>query len=121
MKQLFLVMFAVAGLMAADATGKWTGTLTTPSSEGGERSGPALLELKQEGAKLTGTAGPDAGERHDIQNGKAEEGTLTFEVPTGEVVMKFTLKQEGDAIKGEITRERDGRTQVAKLDLKREK
>ena len=121
MKQLFLVMFTVAGLMAGDATGKWSGTMTSTSPEGEERVGSALLELKQEGAKLTGTAGPDASERHEIQNGKAEDGTLTFEVQNEERVMKFTLKQEGDGIKGDITRERDGQTQRAKLDLKRQK
>jgi hypothetical protein len=121
MKQLFLALFAVAGLIAADATGKWSGTMTAPSQDGGDRTGPALLDLKQDGAKVTGSAGPDAGERHEIQNGKAEDGILTFEVVNDDRVMKFTLKQEGDAMKGEIARERDGQTQKAKLDLKREK
>ncbi len=121
MKQLLLILFAAVGLMAADATGKWSGSLTRTSSDGQEQSGPALLELKQEGATITGTAGPNAEERHNIQNGKAEDGNITFEVPTNEVVMKFTLKQEGDSIKGSITRERDGQIQNAKLDLKREK
>jgi hypothetical protein len=35
--------------------------------------------------------------------------------------MKFNLKHEGDEIRGEITRQRDGETQTAKLDLKRSK
>jgi hypothetical protein len=121
MKQLFLILLATVGLMAADATGKWSGSLIRTSDEGQEQTGPALLELKQEGTTLTGTAGPDAAERHNIQNGKAEDGNITFEVPTNETIMKFTLKQEGDSIKGSITRERDGRVQTAKLDLKREK
>jgi hypothetical protein len=121
MKHILLLTCIAARLIAADATGTWTGTLTVPTSDGGERPGPALLVLKQEGAKLTGTAGPDASERHTIQNGKAENGDLTFDVSSGETVMKFALKQEGDEIKGQITRQRDGQTQTARLAVKREK
>jgi hypothetical protein len=119
MKHIFLAALAAVGLMAADATGKWTGKLIVPSSDG-EQDRPAHLVLKQTGATLTGTAGPDAGEQHPLQNGKAENGVLTFEVPTGETVMMFTLKHEGDEIRGTITRERDGQKQTAKLELKRD-
>src|SRR5688572_9237792 len=99
MRYFVLLMITAAGLLAADATGSWTGTLTPE----GKESGPALLVLKQEGSTLTGTAGPDAGERHPIEKGKVENGNLTFEVPSGEVIMKFALKQEGDEITGTIT------------------
>ena len=118
MKHILLLTFAAFSLMAADATGTWTGTLTVPDK--GD-PGPALLVLKQEGVKLTGTAGPDANERHAIENGKAENGNITFEIPRENGVMKFTLKQEGDEIKGDITRERDGEKQTAKLAVKRDK
>jgi hypothetical protein len=121
MKHILLTVFAAAGLMAADVTGKWTGTLTTRNDAGEERRGPALLELKQEGNKVTGTAGPDSGERHTIENGKAEDGNITFEIPHEEFVMKVSLKHEGDELKGGVQRERQGRTEQAKLDLKREK
>jgi hypothetical protein len=120
MKRILLFVLAAASLVAADATGKWTGSLIVPSDEG-EQSKPAHLVLKQEGTKLTGTAGPDVSEQHPIENGKAENGVLTFEVPTGETIMRFSVKQEGDELKGEITRERDGQTQTAKLAVKREK
>ncbi len=33
--------------------------------------------------------------------------------------MKFTLKLEGDQITGDVTREREGQTQTAKLAVKR--
>lgn len=33
--------------------------------------------------------------------------------------MKFRLKQDGDEIKGDITRERDGQTETAKPAVKR--
>lgn len=35
--------------------------------------------------------------------------------------MRFVLMLEGDTLVGQITRERDGRQQTAKLSLKREK
>jgi hypothetical protein len=120
MKHILLFMWTAVSLLAADATGKWTGTLTVPTSNGGERPGPAYLILKQEGGKITGTVGPDANERHTIQNGKAENGNLTFEVASGASTMKFALQQTGDEIKGEVTRERDGQTQTARLAVKRD-
>lgn len=115
MKHLVVLLFAAASLIAADATGKWSGTMTPD----GREPGPAHLALTQEGSKLTGTAGPNPGEQHPIQNGKAEGGVLTFEVATGDHVMTFVLKHQGDEIAGDIRRERDGGTQTAKLAVKR--
>jgi hypothetical protein len=114
MRHLLLAL-ATGAILAADATGTWTGTLTPSDRE----AGTARLILKQEGDKLTGTAGPSAGEQHPIQNGRAANGDLTFEVATGESVMKFVLKQEADEIKGDVTREREGQSQTAKLVVKR--
>jgi hypothetical protein len=121
MKQILVMILAAASAIASDADGRWSGTMTVRTSEGTDRVGPALLVLKQEGATITGSAGPDDSERHEIQNGKSENGKLTFEVLNGESVMRFNLKHEGDEMKGEITREREGETQTAKLDLKRSK
>jgi hypothetical protein len=116
MKQIFLAMTIFAAtMMAADATGTWTGTLLVT----GKDPGPAHLMLKQDGSKLTGTAGPTEDEQHQIENGKAENGTLTFDVSTGETVMRFKLRHAGDEIKGDVTREREGSTQTATLSVKR--
>jgi hypothetical protein len=120
MKHIFLLTFAAASLIAADATGRWTGTLTASTPDGSQQH-PALLVLKQDGVKLTGTAGPDASEQIPIENGKAENGSLTFQISKDTATMKFTLKQEGDEIKGDITREREGQTQTAKMVVTREK
>jgi hypothetical protein len=118
MKNILLVTVFAATMMAADATGTWTGTLTkVPSQE----PGPAHLVLKQDGAKLTGTAGPDESKQHPIENGKVEDGNITFDLPAGESVMKFVLRQEGEEIKGDVTRERDGDVQKGSLSVKRAK
>ena|SRR5688572_27602420 len=118
MKPLLLFILAAVSLIAADATGTWTGSLIIVQ-DGAEQSRPAHLVLKQEGTKVTGTAGPDESEQHVIKNGEVSDGTITFSVPREEFDMKFTLKQDGDEIKGEITRERNGRRETAKVILKR--
>jgi hypothetical protein len=118
MRTIFLMTVFAAAMMAADATGTWTGTLTkVPSQE----PGPAHLVLKQDGAKLTGTAGPDEARQHPIENGKVENGAITFELPSAESVMKFTLRQEGEEIKGDVAREKDGEIEKAALSVKRAK
>jgi hypothetical protein len=117
MKRLLLLLVSAVTLLAADATGKWTGTLTP--DDGGE--GPAYLVLKQEGTKLTGTAGPGEDKQTPIENGKVDGATITFELPAGGGVMKFALKQQGEEIKGDVSRESDGQKQTAKLAVKREK
>ena len=116
MRLIFLLMLAASVLMA-DATGKWTGTLTPD----GDKGGPALLVLKQDGTSLTGTAGPDETGQHAILNGKVEDGKITFELAVGQGNAKFTLLQEGEEIKGDVKLEGGGQTQTAKLELKRTK
>ena len=116
MTYALLLAISTLTLMTADATGTWTGTLT-PDSDGQAR--PAYLVLKQEGDKLTGTGGGSAEEQIPIQNGKVDNGTLTFELNTGSFVMSFRVKQQGDEISGDVRRERDGKIQTAKLAVKR--
>lgn len=117
MKFILLMTMAAAALIAADATGTWTGTFTPA----GQEAGPAHLVLKQDGQKLTGTAGPTSDEQHEIQNGKAEDGKITFEVAGENATMKFVLKQDGEEIKGDVSREREGQVQTARLAVMRNK
>ena len=115
-----LAVMAIAA-PAADVTGTWTGTFTTPSGDGGEREGTAHLVLKQDGVTLTGTAGPGPEEQMPLNKGKIENGRITFELSHGDGSMKFTLTVEGDEIKGQATREQNGQSQTAKLSVKRKK
>jgi hypothetical protein len=121
MRLLLLSTLAATALIAADATGVWVGSLIVPGPEGGERSGPAHLVLKQEGTKLTGTGGPRAGEQHPIQNGVVADGNVTFEMSSEGGLMKFSLRLDGDDLAGTVTREREGRTESARLAVKRQK
>jgi hypothetical protein len=115
MKYLLLLTMAATCLLASDATGTWNGTFTPD----GKETGPAHLVLKQDGAKVTGTAGPRADEQHEIQNGKVEDGKITFEIVHDDGTMRFVLKQEGDEIKGDVSREHEGQVQTAKLAVKK--
>ncbi len=120
MKRILLLLLAAAGLLMADATGTWTGTLTV-STPDGDRPSPAYLVLKQDGAALTGTAGPNATEQNAILNGKVENGKLTFELPIGDGSMKFALEQKGESIEGDVSAEAQGQKMTAKLSVKLEK
>jgi hypothetical protein len=117
MTHLLVIALAATTLAAADVTGNWKGTFTPD----GRDPGPALLILKQEGNAVTGTAGPDENERHPIRSGTVKDDAVTFEVETPGGVMKFTLKQTGDDLTGDVTRERDGQQQTAKIAVKRAK
>jgi hypothetical protein len=117
---LFAFCLSAATLAAADLTGKWRGSVVTTNDAGESRTGPAFLDLKQEGATVTGIAGPNESEPHQVKNGRFENNKLTFTVLAGETDMKVELTLEGDELKGQATRERDGQTRTAKLTLKRE-
>ncbi|WP_321471788.1 hypothetical protein [uncultured Paludibaculum sp.] len=125
MKRILILTFALfaaaAVMLAADATGTWTGTFTVKGDGDSPEPRPALLVLKQDGDKLTGTAGPNADEQHPIEKGVIADGKITFEVAAGESIMKFALVLNGDEISGDIQRDRDGEHQTAKLAVKRQK
>lgn len=115
---LLALLFSAVTLLAGDITGKWSGTMTT-----GEEPHPALLDLKQEGTTVTGTAGPDDGERYPIRDGKVEDKRVTFKVDAGEHgLIGVTLTLDGDDhLSGEAMADHDGEHRTAKLDLRREK
>jgi len=54
--------------------------------------------MEEDGAKLTGSAGPDVREEHNLEKGK-----LRFHVPTQGAVMKFGLKHPADEMEGGVT------------------
>ena len=117
-KILFILLAAAASLLAADATGTWSGTFTP---DGGNGGGPALVILKQSGDSVTGTAGPDENQRFDITEGKVVGEKVTFQAANGPATMTFELTLKGDELAGNVNMERDGQKRTAKLDLKRAK
>ena len=118
-KLLLALAMAAMGLAGADLAGKWTGTIKLVNDQGEPETKTAYLVLQQDGDKVTGTAGPDAGEQYAIQAGKVDNGHFTFQIP--EHSMKFDLVPSADEMTGEITREEDGKIEKAKISVKREK
>jgi hypothetical protein len=113
------LMLATALFAAADnVTGKWTGSFAI-TLDGETRDEKAYLDLKQNGAELTGTGGPSADEQWPIQNGKVEGDKLTFEVQSGGPLIKFNLTLAEGHLKGEAKAEHEGRSMKAAVDLQR--
>ncbi len=116
MTRFLLALLVAATLSAADLSGRWTGTFTP---EGGNQ-GPALVVLQHDGDSVTGSAGPDDNDRHEISNGKVVGDKVTFQITNGSL-MKFELTLKGDELSGQATRERQGQRQTAQLKLTRKK
>jgi hypothetical protein len=113
-----LIALCAISAMAADVSGKWSGTFTRE----GQDPSNVYMVLKQTGSTLTGTGGPDEGEQWPIANGKVEGGKISGEVTsTDGAVYKLNLVLEGDHLKGEVTATRDGQTMKAKVDATRVK
>ena len=104
-----------------DLTGVWTGTFS-PSN--GEQGGEFLLDLKQKGPDVTGTAGPGQDRQVPIANGKVTTvkgvPSVTFDAtqPNGRVI-KFDLKVVEGRLKGQATAEFNGEKREAAVDLGR--
>lgn len=125
---LFVALLCAASAVSAfqakpvDLTGVWTGTLTRAV---GEPAG-AHFDLKQKGAELTGTAGPDAERQLPIANGKVttvkDVTSVTFDVtqPNG-LLIKFDLKVVEGRLKGKTLIEANGETREGIVDAGRAK
>ncbi|PYT80425.1 MAG: hypothetical protein DMG40_12460 [Acidobacteria bacterium] len=111
------VLISATALCATDVTGKWSGTL---QMEGENDSKSAYVILKQDGNRLTGSAGPNESEQHSFEGGKIDGNRLTFDVSLGgEGSMHFDLQVQGDQITGQVKRSGEGRNEAAKISLKR--
>ncbi|MBI3281690.1 MAG: hypothetical protein HYZ57_17825 [Acidobacteria bacterium] len=113
MRKVFAVVLLAAPALLADVSGKWAGSAATSNGDQ-----PIYCELKQDGAALTGRIGSSPQEQFPIDNGKVEEGKITFQVktPSGRVFV-IEMKQEGEELTGAASRQEGG--QSAKLKLKR--
>ena len=122
MKKTFscFLLSAMMALTAAavDVTGKWTGNIAIENND----PEPAMLILKQDGAAITGSAGPNEGEQWPIKIGKIEGNKITLEIPrNNEGVYKLELVVDGDKITGDVTATRGDQSMTAKLTAARAK
>ena len=114
---LSLLLAAAWTLSAADLSGKWAGTVDM-KEDGNAQAMSVVMIVKQEGNKLTGTAGVEE-DQHPIQKGIVDGDTVTFEVDSGEAIYYLELKLDGDQLSGAAKAGPDG--EKMKIALKRVK
>jgi len=120
-----LLLLTALTLTAGELTGKWTGKFDITNANGETKPDEAIMTLKLDGAKVTGTAGPNEDQQWAISNGKLEAGKLTFNVvmtDNGEEkgTLTFDLVFDGDTLRGSASGTGNGGEKMsAKVDLKR--
>ncbi len=116
MRNVALTVFLLsASLVAADMSGKWSGSVVSSR----EQPQSIYVILKLDGNQLTGSAGPSASEQRPMQKGKVQGDRLTFEVPAGKGTFVFDLKMEEDQISGDLEFRAPEETRKARVSLKR--
>ena len=122
MKILWAVALTAVSLFA-DVTGKWSGSFDV-TVDGETKADTALLNLKQTGNKITGTAGPNEEKQMRIRAGSIDGDTITLEVEGDEddhPVVFLTLVVDGDHMTGTAKADNEEHKFTAKVDLKRQK
>ena len=115
-----LLLFA-AGLLA-DVTGKWSGSFDITGPDGETKADTAFLNLKQDGTKITGTAGPSEDKQFDIKTGKIDGEKIALEVVIEDGgILSFDLALAADHIKGNVQGQHGDEKMTAKLDVTRVK
>ena len=115
-----VLLLANVLLAAEDLTGKWSGSFNM-TLDGQTREDAVYMVLKQNGAELTGTAGPNVNQQWPILKGKIEGDKVTFEVQTDEPLIKFDLTLAEGHLKGNAKAEHQGRSMQALVDAQRQK
>ena len=90
-----MMAFTAATAFAADVTGAWTANMAGPNGD----SMKITFTFKQDGAKLTGTAGGPMGDPMEISDGKVDGDKLSFNVSFNGMTIKHEGVIAGDTIK----------------------
>ncbi len=109
----------VKELLAASATGTWKWAFTSPNGQSLE----SKAELKQEGSTLTGTVTGRGGAEMEIQNGKVENGEVSFstvrERDGNKIVTKYHGKLSENRIEGKSDSDVGGTTRSREWEAQR--
>ena len=121
MKKLWLLPCLAATLMAADVSGKWTGTVNVEDPTGGPNIEVRVrADLLQKADAITGAIGRQEDQQGEtIRNAKLDGRRLTLEVSSTEAngLVKFTLTLDADKLDGEISGSMDGTAITGKVHL----
>lgn len=126
MLAICLVVTSLTGLVQAqdkekpDPTGTWKWKVMIQ-----DRSRDMTLKLKLEGDKLSGSILGRNDQETKIEDASFKDGVVAFAVTQERGDQKFTTKYkgkvDGDTIKGESERTRDGQSRKTDWEAKREK
>jgi hypothetical protein len=122
MKRIACCLLLSVISLFADVSGKWSGSFDITGPDGETKSDTAFLNLKQDGSKISGTAGPNEEHQMDIKTGKMEGDKIALEVLMDDgnlLIMDLVLAE--DHIKGNAKAEMNGEKMTAKLDVTRVK
>lgn len=108
--------------LLADVTGKWSGSFDVTGPDGETKADTAVLNLKQDGGNITGTAGPNEDKQFDIKTGKIDGNKITLEVVMEDGgILSFDLILDAEHIKGDVKGQMGDEKMSAKLDVTRAK
>lgn len=119
-KLLAVLALSAFAALAADATGKWSGSFNVTMDDQ-TKEASAYMDLKQDGNKITGTVGPSAENQFPIKAGSIDGNKIHLEVipEHGPAMVAFELVLDGDRITGNASGEGEGHKMSAKVDVKR--
>jgi predicted dienelactone hydrolase len=113
---LLVTALTVRLAFGADVSGTWSGTI---APEGESRTDRLILMLQQDGERLTGTAGPNEAERHNLENGIVQGDRVSFEVTDAPGLFVFDLRVSGEEMNGRLELKRGAESRRATVALKR--
>jgi hypothetical protein len=82
---------------ASSVIGRWKMVATSSSRPEGRN---LVLDLKNDGGKLTGSIGPEGGDSAAITDAALSGSELTFKVSTGDANYELKMTSSGDSLKG---------------------
>ena len=118
---LLLAALALVALADTNATGSWSGSFSLTGPNGETKDDTAYLVLKQDGATITGTIGPNEEQQFPIGKGKIQGDKISIEVDHDGRLVKLELILAADRITGDASLSNDGQNMKAKIDVKRVK
>jgi len=115
-----LILLVVPVSAAEDFTGKWSGSFNAIRPDGSADNDTIVMDVKQKGTDLTGTAGPSTEKQWPLK-GTVTGNKLTFEVQSDGPLVKFALNFADGHLKGDANAEQEGMKLSAKVDMQRTK
>ena len=116
MRVTILGLILSASLLGQELSGRWIGKFSTT---GNERGVPQLIILKQDGAEVTGSGGPDNSEQYPISNGVVTADRVRFELTTARSKFFYDLKRSGTSLNGALEIKSLNNTASATVSLKK--